>query len=196
MHLVHVATVTEKDGERASERARGRKKEQAREGDKGKGRHRKRMVGGRKRTRWEREGKGRRCARRGRRRQINVRLMLLSTHSAAELRILDSQPVSAQTKRISAEIFPVHPSCAPTPSSAASSSCLRQPSRRSRKLRFRYEDVRASSSLRRLPDSRFFFFLFFSLSLPLSNICSMPPLPSPTTSAEICSSYYRLTANI
>lgn len=48
--------------------------------------------------------------------------MLLSTHSAAELRILDSQPVSAQTKRISAEIFPVHPSCAPTPSSAASSS--------------------------------------------------------------------------
>lgn len=94
--------------------------------------------------------------------------MLLSTHSAAELRILDSQPVSAQTKRISAEIFPVHPSCAPTLSSAASSSCLRQPSRRSRKLRFRYEDVRASSSLRRLPDSRFFFFLFFSLSLFLS----------------------------
>lgn len=30
MHLVHVATVTEKDGERASERARGRKKEQER----------------------------------------------------------------------------------------------------------------------------------------------------------------------
>lgn len=55
MHLVHVATVTEKDGERASERTRGRKKEQAREGDKGKGRHRKRMVGGRKR----RGGKGR-----------------------------------------------------------------------------------------------------------------------------------------
>lgn len=179
MHLVHVATVTEKDGERASERARGRKKEQAREGDKGKGRHRKRMVEGRKRTRWEREGKGRRCARRGRRRQINVRLMLLSTHSAAELRILDSQPVSAQTKRISAEIFPVHPSCAPTPSSAASSSCLRQPSRRSRKLRFRYEDVRASSSLRRLPDSRFFFFLFFSLSLSLFQISRCPPFHLP-----------------
>lgn len=101
--------------------------------------------------------------------------MLLSTHSAAELRILDSQPVSAQTKRISAEIFPVHPSCAPTPSSAASSSCLRQPSRRSRKLRFRYEDVRASSSLRRLPDSRFFFFLFFSLSLSLFRISARCP---------------------
>lgn len=55
MHLVHVANVTEKDGERARERARGRRKEQARGRDKGKGRHRKRMVGGRKR----RGGKGR-----------------------------------------------------------------------------------------------------------------------------------------
>lgn len=180
MHLVHVATVTEKDGVRASERARGRKKEQATRRE-----IKEREDIGRGWLEEERDEVGKGGKRpsmrpaRARRRQINVRLMLLSTHSAAELRILDSQPVSAQTKRISAEIFPVHPSCAPTPSSAASSSCLRQPSRRSRKLRFRYEDVRASSSLRRLPDSRFFFFLFFSLSLPLSNICSMSPFYLP-----------------
>lgn len=37
------------------------------------------------------------------------RLMLLSTHSAAKLRILDSGAgLSAQTRRISAEIFLVH----------------------------------------------------------------------------------------
>lgn len=81
--------------------ARGRKKERERD----KNEEGEERAGGEVRG-----GKREKGPMRGRRRQINVRLMLLSTHSAAELRILDSGAgLSAQTRRISAEIFPVHP---------------------------------------------------------------------------------------
>lgn len=94
MHSVHVATVTEKDEKRAEEK--GKREE---EGDK----------------------KGKKGPREGADAKLTFdRLMLLSTHSAAKLRILDSGVgLSAQTRRISAEIFPVHLSLPPPSPPAA-----------------------------------------------------------------------------
>lgn len=82
--------------------------------------------------------------RQGRRHQINVRLMLLSAHSAAELRILDSgASLGLDEKDFRRDFLCTSPVSHP-----------HQPARRPLSLRFRYEDVRASS-LRRLPGKIF-----------------------------------------
>lgn len=115
--------------------------------------------------------------RRRRRRQINVRLMLLSTHSAAELRILDSGAGLGSDEEDFRRDFPcTSPVSHPLADLASPPSLPPSPPTLSS---FRYEDVRASS-LQRLPGE-----IFSPKSL------SMCP-----ADREIYSLCYRLTANI